>query len=189
MNFVTKVPPKYDCEVLQDKALKEKEELIEDTGKENMIVLGFSKGTFAFVSVHKTDKIYARFSIHRQSIQKITQMSSVFLSICSEMILNIWGFSEDNIVVYKTLKTFRMVHEIGFTKENLMMAFDNRDSELFLMDELNKEIEMFHTEKSNEHSGRVNCIDTNLETDMFITGGKDGFVKVWTNQKMLIREI
>lgn len=112
MNFVTKVPPKYDCEVLQDKALKVKEELIEDTGKENMIVLGFSKGTFAFVSVHKTDKVYARFSIHRQAIQKITQMSSVFLSICAEMILNIWGFSEDNIVVYKTLKTFRMVHEI-----------------------------------------------------------------------------
>lgn len=67
MNFVTVVPPKYDCEVLQDNARKQ-ENYIEDTGEENMIVLGFSKGTFAFVSVHQTDRIYARFSIHRQAI-------------------------------------------------------------------------------------------------------------------------
>jgi len=83
MNFVGVVPPKYDCEVLQDKALTEKEELIQDTGEENMIVLGFSKGTFAFVSVHQTDKVYARFSIHRQSILKIQEMNvrGMFFSI------------------------------------------------------------------------------------------------------------
>ena len=75
MNFCSVVPPKYDCEVLQDQAMKGREELIEDTGEENMIVLGFSKGTFAFVPVDQTDKIYARFSIHRQAIVKIMELN------------------------------------------------------------------------------------------------------------------
>ena len=71
MNFVTVVPPKYDCEVLQDHTNKDTDGIITDDGKENMILLGFNKGTFAFIHVHQTDKVYARFSIHRQSIEKL----------------------------------------------------------------------------------------------------------------------
>lgn len=158
MNFVTVVPPKYDCEVLQDKALKRNDDLIEDTGEENMIVLGFSKGTFAFVSVHQTDKVYARFSIHRQSIVKIEEMSAkgIFLSICSEFIMNIWGFANDNIMVYKTFKTFRPIKDISFSGENMLISFQSRDSELMFMNEETNQLEIIHREKSNEHSGKIN---------------------------------
>jgi WD40 repeat protein len=191
MNFVTVVPPKYDCEVLQDKALNKKEELIENTGEENMIILGFSKGTFAFVSVHQTDKVYARFSIHRQSIVKIEEMNikGVFLSICSEFIMNIWGFTNDNIVVYRTFKTFRPIKDISFSTENMLASFQSRDSELMFMNGETMELEIVHREKSNEHSGKINCIDSSLNGNLFITGGQDGYVKVWTSDKVLVREI
>lgn len=191
MNFVTVVPPKYDCEVLQDKALKKKDDLIEDTGEENMIVLGFSKGTFAFVSVHQTDKVYARFSIHRQSIVKIEEMNAkgIFLSICSEFIMNIWGFTNDNIMVYKTFKTFRPIKDISFSAENMLISFQSRDSELMCMNVETNQLEIIHRIKSNEHSGKINCIDSSIGGKLFITGGQDGYIKVWTSDKILVREI
>ena len=157
MDFATVVPPKYDCEVLQDRTLEEKEELVEDTGEENMIILGFSKGTFAFVSVEQTDKIYARFSIHRQAIVRIEEMNirGLFISMCAEFSLNIWGFKNGNIIIYISLQTFRPVKEISFCKETMMLSFENRDSELFEMNTDPMQLEHINKEKLNEHSGII----------------------------------
>ena len=103
--------------------------------------------------------------------------------------MNIWGFAKNHIVVYKTFKTHRPIQEICFTTDHMLMSFESRDSELLFMNPDSKELEMIHIDKSNEHSGKVNCMDTNLEANLFITGGKDGYVKVWTQEKQLIREI
>ncbi|CAI2378645.1 unnamed protein product [Moneuplotes crassus] len=230
MNFVNVVPPKYDCEVLQDQAMKEREVRIEDTGEENMIVLGFSKGTFAFVSVHNTDKVYARFSIHRQPITRIEKINFgnsrnsgldkklaispieegeekagdcyseknlsadsnskvLFMSMCSEFSLNIWGFENDNIIVYKTFKAFREIEQICFCADTLMLSFHSRDCELMSIDPDTVELQMIHKAKVTEHSDIITCMTSSIDSCLFVTGGKDGNVKVWTSQKELVREI
>ncbi|CAI2378793.1 unnamed protein product [Moneuplotes crassus] len=229
MNFVNIVPPKYDCEVLKDQAMREREVLIEDTGEENMIALGFSKGTFAFVSVHDTDKVYARFSIHRQPITRIQKINFggagksrfdkpleihsvkeegkesdgysqsnqtseftpevLFMSMCAEFSMHIWGFKDGNIIVYKSFKTLRQVNQVSFCSDTMLMSFQSRDCELMSMDSDLMELEVIHKEKINEHSDAITCMTSSIESGLFVTGGKDGNVKVWTSQKELVREI
>lgn len=113
----------------------------------------------------------------------------MFLSLCSEHVMNIWGFTESNIVVYKTLRLFRPIKDICFDGINMLMSFQTRDSELFFMNEEKKELEILHRNKANEHQGKVNCMDSNIDRHLFITGGEDGFVKIWTSEKEMIREI
>jgi predicted Zn-dependent protease with MMP-like domain len=46
--------------------------------------------------------IYARFSIHGEKILQINEIKSkgIFLSLCSELKLNIWGFFEGKAIVH-----------------------------------------------------------------------------------------
>lgn len=170
MNFVNVVPPKYDCEVLQDYNTKPEDDYIATDGK--MLLLGFNKGTFAFIHVGKNEsdailpnrntaeKVYARFSIHRQSIEKIVQTNKdgVFMSLCRELILNIWGFNSETIVIYQTLKVFRLIKEVSFT-DNMLMSFETRDAELFCIENNSDHVptlKIYNKEKVNDHNGRVN---------------------------------
>ena len=43
--------------------------------------------------------------------------------------------------------------------------------------------------RSDEHDGAVTAADSFSAEKLFVTGGEDGFVKIWTYQKLLIREI
>ena len=65
---------------------------------DKFLVIGLSKGTVIFVKVNNLSHIYARFSIHREAITNITEIKEqgVFLSICTEFILQIWGFQEQS---------------------------------------------------------------------------------------------
>ena len=58
------------------------------------------------------------------------------------------------------------------------------------LDDHNPVLKIIHSAtKTNEHNGTVNWMDSNIAKNIYVTGGADGFVKVWTNQKELIREI
>ena len=63
---------------------------------DQFLVIGLSKGTILFVKVNNMDHIFARFSIHRQAVKHIheVRVDKVFLSICEEHLLHIWGFEE-----------------------------------------------------------------------------------------------
>lgn len=162
LNFISVIPPKYDCEVVHDESMS-RDYSIEENKNEDMMVLGFSKGTFVFVHVKDIETIYARFSIHRQAICKIQQLNSgVFLSICAELTMNLWGFSSKNIVVYKTFRIFRMIKDVSFIDNSLLISFVTSDCELFLWNDSLKELEINHKEKLDDHDGRVTCIDSVL---------------------------
>ena len=49
--------------------------------------------------------IYARFSIHGEKILQINEIKSkgIFLSLCSELRLNIWSFLEGKAIIYNKL--------------------------------------------------------------------------------------
>ena len=103
-------PPRYDCEIFSDlhkyrepepgkadyEFIGTQEELDNDL-LDTFLVVGLSKGTIIFVRVNNLDHIYARFSVHRQAISQIHEVKEqkIFLSICEELHLMIWGFPED----------------------------------------------------------------------------------------------
>ena len=76
------MPPRYDCEIVREGSYIE-EGYQEESKTEDIMVLGFSKGTFAFVHVDNLESIYARFSIHRQAVKKVQQLTNkgIFVSI------------------------------------------------------------------------------------------------------------
>jgi len=97
-------PPQYDCEIFSD-LYKYKEptdpeyRFVEDPDGgvlDHFMVIGLSKGTILFVKVNDLDHIFARFSIHRQAVTQIHEVKAhkLFISICEENILNIWGFEK-----------------------------------------------------------------------------------------------
>jgi WD40 repeat protein len=113
MSFCNVIPPRFDCEIVRERSYV-KEEYCEETKSEDMMVLGFSKGTIVFVNTGQIETIYARFSIHRQEISKIQQIQKgLFISICKELTMNIWGFTSENICIYKTFKIYREINDIA----------------------------------------------------------------------------
>lgn len=75
--------------------------------KQKYLILGLSKGTIVFVNVaidpdevkvrdQSLEKVYSRFSVHRQAVKLIQEVpkSQKLISICEENVLKIWGFEQ-----------------------------------------------------------------------------------------------
>jgi WD40 repeat protein len=117
-------------------------------------------------------------------------VKGIFLSLCAELTMNIWGFTKEDIQVYRTFKIYRGIQDVCLDCENILISFSTSDSELFAWNDEDKELEIIYTQsKSNDHVGKVTCTDSNLSRSLFVTGGEDGYAKVWTSNKDLIREI
>ena len=122
-------PPQYDCEIFSD-LYKYREphhpdyEIIPDEDEnetvDKFMVVGLSKGTIVFVRVDNINHIFARFSIHRQAVTQISEIKKdkVFMSICEENNLKIWGFNSilKREEVYQSFNLFREVMTITFSK-------------------------------------------------------------------------
>lgn len=67
------------------------------------------------------------------------------------------------------------------------MCFVSGDTELMVWKD--NELLMVNTEKSEEHETGITGIDVLENYGLFVTGGKDGIVKIWNYRKELIREI
>ena len=140
-------PPQYDCEIFSD-LYKYREptdpeyQFIQDPHDgdiDQFLVIGLSKGTILFVKVNNMDHIFARFSIHRQAVKQIHEIREhkVFLSICEEDTLSIWGFEKgkDSLRehVYKRVNLHREVMTIVVSKsQQLLMCFTSGDSEILV---------------------------------------------------------
>lgn len=125
--------------------------------------------------------------------------------------MNIWGFQKDSVLVYKTFRIYRHIKEICLESKYMLIAFATADCELFCWGKfisdffthktiiihfiltfytfIGKDFEIFHKEKQDDHIGKITCIDSIISKGLFATGGEDGYVKVWTRNKVLIREI
>jgi hypothetical protein len=84
---------------------------------DQFLVIGLSKGTVIFVKVNNLSHIYARFSIHREAICQVNEVrdQGIFLSICEENILQIWGFemqAKERICREVIKKKFNLYREV-----------------------------------------------------------------------------
>lgn len=70
-----------------------------------------------------------------------------------------------------------------------MFAFKSGDLQLFRYDEEQENLLYLRTETNLEHETGCTDIDCLPSKQIYVTGGKDGFVKVWNVKKELIREI
>lgn len=113
------VPPHYDCDQhydgvrdLPDRPRRktplkrpespQSEDLDLHSGldaNDNFLVFGLSKGHVIFVRIDIMDYIYARFAIHRQPVTQVAQLRTqqLFLSMCSEFSLKLWGFADNSL--------------------------------------------------------------------------------------------
>ena len=143
-----------------------------------------------FISVESLDVIYSRFSIHRQSILQIFEIkqSHKFISICQELSLHIWGFTQGKAQIYRQYSLFRPVADIKVCGNLVFMGFKSGDTEMFEWDERSKEFFRLQQEKIDEHEEELVSLDMDCR-GLFVTGGRDGLVKIWNIKKELIREI
>ncbi|CDW78455.1 wd repeat-containing protein 87 [Stylonychia lemnae] len=181
MTFASSVPPKYDCEIFNEVNVNNKMQEEEKSSMKNQyvdytdkfLVFGLSKGTIVFISVDNLELIHARFSIHRQAVEQIYEIKPIGdIKICNNLIF---------------------------------VGFKTGDTEMFLWDEEHKEKEFYrlNCDKIDEHEDELQSLDflpkflgseiqsqnKKYNTGLFVTGAKDGLVKVWNVKKELIREI
>ena len=101
MEFSRSTPPRYDVE-----SLKRYETKVEPDYTDKFLVCGYSKGSIIFVKIQDMERIYTRFSIHREAVIMVKELHEAghFVSMCSEYVFNIWGFTpeDETIKVYRT---------------------------------------------------------------------------------------
>jgi WD40 repeat protein len=68
------------------------------------------------------------------------------------------------------------------------MGFKTGDTELFTWEESEKELYKLTCDKIDEHEDELQSIDLLVSKGLFVTGGRDGLVKVWNLKKELIRD-
>lgn len=69
------------------------------------------------------------------------------------------------------------------------MAFRNGDTQIFTWDEPGKELYKINCDKQDEHEDELMSVDMLQSKGLFVTGGRDGLIKVWNMRKELVREI
>jgi WD40 repeat protein len=71
----------------------------------------------------------------------------------------------------------------------VFMGFRTGDTEMFHWDEGAKELYRLVSDKVDEHEDELQSIDMLQSRRLFVTGARDGLIKVWNIKKELVREI
>ena len=71
----------------------------------------------------------------------------------------------------------------------LFMGFKTGDTQIFTWDEDQKDLFKITCDKQDEHEDELMSIDMLQSRGLFVTGAKDGIIKVWNMRKELVREI
>jgi WD40 repeat protein len=111
------------------------------------------------------------------------------LTVCSELALNIWGFEHGKSHTYRQIMLHRNLADIKINNCLIFMGFRTGDTEIFHWQEDEKELYRLAQDKMDEHEEELASIDMLQSRGLFVTGGRDGLVKVWNIKKQLVREI
>ena len=92
------------------------------------------------------------------------------MSICAEFILNVWGFQDNKIHIYRTFNVHRSVQFLKTIEEPplLYMVFPAGDSTYLLWDDNN--FRQIQSDRSQEHEDRVTSIDVHYGKKLIVTG-------------------
>ena len=90
---------------------------------DNFLVFGIDKGHVIFVRLDLPNYIYARFSVHRQSIEHIAQIrhQKIFITMCTELNLHIWSFVDNKVQKHRSFELQRSLGHIKVIKDNILL--------------------------------------------------------------------
>ena len=69
------------------------------------------------------------------------------------------------------------------------MCFESGDTELFVWNKDQKLIQRLDVDKTDEHEDQLTCCDIFEKERLYVTGDKEGLVKIWNFKKQLMREV
>ena len=217
MDLVTIKPPKFDCDVFADVTLNKgkipvikkfrQSEILDgdsersespkstcldfedDMANDFYLCLGMSKGTIIFVRVDNLEYIYSRFSIHRQSIDHLTEIRSQqrIVTMCSEYIISLWGFVGGKLHVFQKYNMCRPVTFIKNINDYVTIILKNGESCVLYCN--GNEFLKLNYDISMEHDEKVEVIDFLPSKGLMATADADGLIKIWNAKKELIREV
>jgi WD40 repeat protein len=84
---------------------------------------------------------------------------------------------------------YRPISKVLSLNGIVLVAFESSDLQMFKFDQQKEDLCYIKCEPGFDHEKEVTCLEAFPEKNLFLSGGMDGFVKVWNVKKELIREI
>ena len=162
--------------------------------------MGLSKGSVIMLHMIQLDRVYSRFTIHRDEIKLIKYLPNVcvFVSFCREKYFKVWrclGKERKPQVIH----SFKLSKEIQncvifskreeSTRERFLIIFKTGDSELFEFDGSDDKLYWLETSRDREHDCTLSGADFNQKLQLLVTSDTKGAVRVWNRDKKFLREI
>ena len=163
--------------------------------------MGLSKGSVIMLHVIQLDRVYARFTVHRDEIKLIRYLPTVcvFVSVCIEKNFKIWRClakeRKPQIIlsfkINKEIKDCIVFSKSGDSnkKERFMLVFKTGDTELFEFDVSEDKLYWLETAKDREHDCALSGADFNINLQLLVTSDVKGAIRVWNREKKFLREI
>ena len=181
MKLVKCKPPQYDCELVFRK------HGLQDMQDSDFIAMSAGKGTLLFMSVDKIDKIFSRFSMHRESIIIIEEIPGYVITMCSANIIMVSAFKENILVKVKKIELKSQISFLkGLEPDKIFLSFATGQTEILhfqdgvLMRLINKDF---------ESDALIISVDIVQENKLIATVSSNNMVQILTFEKQLLHEI
>ena len=94
---------------------------------------------------------------------------------------------------YKIKKTVQRVVVLTQTNasdyERFLVIFSSGESELFEFSKVDDSLTWIESEKTREHDCELRGCDFNIKLGLIVTADKNGVIRIWTHEKVFLREI
>lgn len=189
MKFLEGEPPNYDSE-LYFKKRKDKSDLFKLTHMEfphKFVAITAGKGVIIFLRIEQMTLIYGRFTLHRESIIHITELPGFIITVCQSNILNISIFNQRELLPFKSIQLYNSIDRlIHLPPLRFGIAFSKGDIDLCKL--ASKKLLSLSKNKQFDHEKTTFSYAVNEDKEIFATSGADCKLKLWTFDKIFIRE-
>ena len=94
---------------------------------------------------------------------------------------------------YKIRKTVQSIVVLTQTfasdYERFLVIFSSGESELFEFSKADDSLTWIESEKTREHDCELRGCDFNIKLGLIVTADKNGVIRIWTQDKVFLREI
>ena len=171
--------------------------------QQEFVALGLSKGSVIMLHVLQLDRVYSRFTVHRDEIKLIRYLPNVcaFVSVCRERNFKIWRCDpkerkQQIILSFKINKEVKDCIVFGKredapdnSRERFLLVFKTGDTELFEFDASEDKLYWLEIGRDREHDCALSGADFNTSLQLLVTSDIKGAIRIWNRDKKFIREI
>lgn len=174
-------PPQYDCELVFRK------QLASDNPDSKYLAVSAGKGTLIFVDIEKIDKIYSRFSIHRENIIAIEELPGYMITMCSAFTIFISSFKDYLLTRFKKIELKSQVSILkSLSPDKLFLSFNTGHSEIV---QVTDEGLYILSNKDAESDLVITSVDIIEDSSSFAVAFTNNVVSILTFDKQLLHEI